>query len=257
MQLLLLSCRSELLCQQKDTHYSIDTFIEIGKEKFPISDFSRHYFLLERDNCYYQVSPKSYEALDWICSQDASQWVLDQPDHFEAVLLKLAQWDVKIEKGDLAEAEMIVAEPQSQVMVSELSNTFLKLEPQFVYDGFTIEGPFEPVTKVDTPKKTVLVQRNKEKEEELVHFLQSLHEKFSGQHNGFFYLSFAEAQKKGWFLKTYHLLLDKNIDLLGIDLLKHFRYSPHKPLTTLHKQTWEGDFACIEISVKFGKEDVP
>lgn len=242
---------------KKDTHFSIDTFIEIGKEKFPINDFSRHYFLLERDNCYYQVSPKSYEALDWISAQDASQWTNELTEHFESVLQKLAQWDVKIEKGDLAEAETIVAEPESQVMVSELSNTFLKLEPQFVYDGFTIEGPFEPVTKVDTPKKIVLVQRNKEKEEELVHFLQSLHEKFSSQHNGFFYLSFAEAQKKGWFLKTYHLLLDKNIDLLGIDLLKHFRYSPHKAVTLINKQSWEGDFACIEISVKFGKEEVP
>jgi len=242
---------------KKEQRYTLDTFIEIGKEKIPLNLFRRYHFLLEKDNCYYQVSPKSYEALDWISAQDASQWTIERTDDFESLLHQLGQWDVKIEKGDLAEAEMIITEPQSQVMVSELSNTFLKLEPQFVYEGFMLEGPFEPVTKVNTPRKTVLVQRNKEKEEELVHFLQALHEKFANQHNGFFYLSFADAQKKGWFLKTYHLLLDKNIDLLGIDLLKHFRYSPHKALTTISKQSWEGDFACIEISVKFGKEEVP
>lgn len=242
---------------KKESYYTLDLFIEIGKEKWPATSFSRYYFLMERDNCYYQVSPKSYEALDWVSQQDSTQWTVEHAERFEAVLDKLAQWDVKIEKGNLAKNEIIVAEPQSQVLVSELSNTFLKLEPQFVYEGFTIEGPFEPVTKVETPRKTVHIQRHQEKEEDLVHFLRSLHEKFSGQHNGFFYLSFAEAQKKSWFLKTYHLLLDNNVDLLGIDLLKHFRYSPHKAQTVISRQTQEGDFACLEISVKFGKEEVP
>ncbi len=237
--------------------FNIETVVEIGKEQIALSGFRRYYFLLEQDNCYYQVSPKSYEALDWLTAQAPSAPVFDNREALDQVLQKLSHWQVKIERYNLSDVEAIEVIPQAQVMLSELSNTFLKLEPQFVYDGLTVEGPYEPVSEIETADKIIHISRNREKEEELVGFLRSLHEKFSNQNNGFFYLTFAEAQKKSWFLKTYHLLLEKNIDLLGIDMLKHFRYSPHKAETIITKQTQEGDFACIELAVKFGKETVP
>lgn len=238
-------------------HFSIETLVEIGKEQIALSGFRKYYFLLERDNCYYQLSPKSYEALDWLETHAPSASVFGNRDAFDQALQKLSQRQVRIERYNLSDVETIEAVPQAQVLLSELSNTFLKLEPQFVYEGLTVEGPYEPVSEIESANKIIHISRNKEKEEELVGFLRSLHEKFSNQNNGFFYLTFADAQKKSWFLKTYHLLLEKNIDLLGIDMLKHFRYSPHKAETTITKQTQEGDFVSIELTVKFGKETVP
>ncbi|MCH5597366.1 DEAD/DEAH box helicase [Niabella ginsengisoli] len=64
-------------------------------------------------------------------------------------------------------------------------------------------------------------------------------------------------KKEAGFLKAYHKLLDNEIDLLGIDMLRHFRYSPHKAETIIRQQADEGDFACIAFVVKFGKEVVP
>lgn len=237
--------------------FGIETTAEIGKEQIVLSKFRRYHFLLEYDNCYYQVSPKSYEALGWLENDAPPALLFDDKDTFERALQSLSHRQVKIERHNLSEIETIEVIPQAQVMLSELSNTFLKLEPQFVYDGVTVDGVYEPVSEIENAGKIIHIQRNKEKEEELVDFLKSLHEKFSNQNNGFFYLTFAEAQKKSWFLRTYHLLLEKNIDLLGIDLLKHFRYSPHKAETIIIKKTEEGDFACIELTVKFGKEVVP
>ena len=157
----------------------------------------------------------------------------------------------------IAKGEELIAEPQAQVMLSELNNTFLKLEPRFVYDGYVVDGPFEEVTKQTSGDKTISIVRHKQKEEELVEFLRSLHEKFTNQSNGFFYLNFAEAQKKGWFLKVYHKLLEMNIDLLGIDLMKHFRYSPHIAETVISKQEVEGNWICVAMTVKFGIEAIP
>ncbi|MFT4093649.1 MAG: DEAD/DEAH box helicase [Niabella sp.] len=237
-------------------NYHIDLFVEMGKDKLPFQDFNRFEFLLEKENRYYQMSPKSYEALEWLYHQDVSKWPAEDAGALELVLQGLGDRQVKIDRTAFSELKAITVLPEQQVLLSELSNTFLKLEPQFVYDGITIDGPYEPITKIETGNKIITISRNQEQETALTDFLRSLHEKFANQNNGFFYLTFAEAQKKGWFLKTYHLLLEKNINLLGIDLLKHFRYSPHKAETLIKQQTPQGDFVCIEFSLKFGKETV-
>ena len=156
----------------------------------------------------------------------------------------------------------MIEEPHPQVMLSDVNNTFLKLKPRFVYDGYTVDGPFEAVTKqhqiaIGSADKTISIVRHQQKEEELVEFLRSLHEKFTNQTNGFFYLNFADAQKKGWFLKVYHHLLEMGIDLLGIDLMKHFRYSQYIAETVISKQEVEGNWMCLSITVKFDKEIIP
>jgi len=81
-------------------------------------DFNRYDFLLQLETCYFQPSPKSDEALDWVCAQDASCWTADNHDLFQLVLQQLEQWQVNIDRSDISEATLITAEPQSQVMVS-------------------------------------------------------------------------------------------------------------------------------------------
>ncbi len=247
----------ELIChiERKNGSDHIGLYIEMGQTRFPLNRFQHYHFFLEYENCYYQLSPKSYQALDWLNQQQLEN--IGDAITIQNIVKKLAEWQIKVEQEHLSDAELLVTIPQSQVLLSEISGAFLKLEPQFVYEGIIVEGPFKPIYKTTIGDKTIHIQRHKEKEEELTLFLQSLHKKFSEQRNGFFYLSFSDAQKKSWFLKTYHLLLEKNIDLKGIDLLKHFRYSPHTAETTVVKQSTETDFIFLELLVKFGKEQVP
>lgn len=238
-------------------HYQLDVYVVKGKERMPLTEFKRYHFLVETESCYYQLTSKSHDAIEWLQQQDATNWTTNDPAAFEQVLNKLREWELKVDASVIAKGEELIAEPQPQVMLSELNNTFLKLEPRFVYDGYVVDGPFEEVTKQQSADKIISIVRHKQKEEELVEFLRSLHEKFANQSNGFFYLNFAEAQKKGWFLKVYHKLLELNIDLLGIDLMKHFRYSPHIAETVISKQEVEGNWICVSMTVKFGKEAIP
>ena len=240
-----------------EDQYELEVYVVKGKERMPLTEFKRYYFLVETESCYYQLTSKSHDAIEWLHQQDATKWTTNDPAAFEQVLNKLREWELKVDASIIAKGEELIAEPQPQVMLSELNNTFLKLEPRFVYDGYVVDGPFEEVTKQQSADKVISIVRHKLKEEELVEFLRSLHEKFTNQSNGFFYLNFAEAQKKGWFLKVYHKLLELNIDLLGIDLMKHFRYSPHIAETVISKQEVEGNWICVAMTVKFGKEAIP
>jgi superfamily II DNA or RNA helicase len=241
----------------EEEHFQLEVYVVKGKERMPLTEFKRYHFLLETESCYYQLTSKSHDAIEWLQQQNTSEWKTSDPAAFEQVLNKLREWELKVDASIIAKGEELIAEPQPQVMLSELNNTFLKLEPRFVYDGYVVDGPFEEVTKQQSADKTISIVRHKQKEEELVDFLRSLHEKFANQSNGFFYLNFAEAQKKGWFLKVYHKLLELNIDLLGIDLMKHFRYSPHIAETVISKQEVEGNWIVVSMTVKFGKEAIP
>lgn len=240
-----------------EEHFQLEVYVVKGKERMLLTEFKRYHFLLETESCYYQLTSKSHDAIEWLQQQNKSEWTTNEPAAFEQVLNKLREWELKVDASIITKGEELIAEPQPQVMLSELNNTFLKLEPRFVYDGYVVDGPFEEVTKQQSADKTISIVRHKQKEEELVEFLRSLHEKFTNQSNGFFYLNFAEAQKKGWFLKVYHKLLELNIDLLGIDLMKHFRYSPHIAETVISKQEVEGNWIVVSMTVQFGKEAIP
>lgn len=71
-----------------------------------------------------------------------------------------------------------------------------------------------------------------------------------------FYLKFADAQKKYWFLKVYQQLLEADIELVGIDLLQHFRYSAHKPETTIIHTGQTETQITLQFELSFGKEIV-
>ncbi len=82
---------------------------------------------------------------------------------------------------------------------------------------FIQDGPWKEETEIAYTGRTLLLHRNKKAEDELRQRLEALHPNFSKQLNGYYYLSFADAQKKQWFAKVYHQLLDSGIDVIGMD----------------------------------------
>ena len=84
-------------------------------------------------------------------------------------------------------------------MLSELNNAFLMLTPQWLYEGFLIEGPYKESEQIYRQGETYIIKRNKEAEQNFLQLILSLYPGFEKQRNGFYYLSFAEAQKKQWF----------------------------------------------------------
>ena len=100
------------------------------------------------------------------------------------------------------------------------------------------------------------IKRSKEKEEEFVNTIKGLHPNFTKQFSGYFYLPFEEAKKKNWFLKTYHKLLDENVELIGMDMLRYFRYSQHAVKTDLLNIKTTDFLIEADIEISFGDEKV-
>jgi SNF2 family DNA or RNA helicase len=233
--------------------FKLSTNISINGTPFPLSAFLRQHFLLESGNEFFLLSFKDYQTLEWLESRE-----ITYTDSAQMVqqLLSVLEKDYTVNRNDLFGQQEIVVAPVKRVMLNELSNTFLMLTPQWLYDGFLVEGGWKETSEFVVHGEAYVIRRNKEQEQELIQLLESLHPNFSKQSNGYYYLSFADAQKKQWFLKAYHQLLVTGIELTGMDMLKHFRYSPHTVETEIKVLNETDTSVTLQVKTRFDAEEI-
>ena len=196
-----------------------------------------------------------YQTLQWLISPEIRTFELSPALFKEKVIGKLEE-NYKVNRNGHFKETHITSEPINRIMLSEISGSFLMLTPQWLYENFLTEGLWTETKEVTQGGEIFIIHRNREKEEAFEASLRQLHPNFAIQKNGYFYLSFADAQKKSWFLKVSHQMLDQNIELVGIDMLQHFRYSPHKALTDISIIKQKQQTITMSFSVKFGSEEI-
>ena len=241
--------------RDSDGSLSLATIITIGTESFSPADLQREYFFLQRDKDYFLLSLQDYQTLQWLAANDPALYAKD-PAGFSEHVLKRLQADYSIDVGNLLHKTLVETEPLNAIYLSEISGSFLMLTPRWNYDGFWVEGPWQHSEEFTRNGEVYLVMRNREMEKAFHDKLQGLHPNFSRQLNGVFNLPFSEAKKKHWFLKVYHQLLEENVELLGMELLRQFRYSPHPVHTELRLNKTVGSELHITMHVRFGSEEV-
>ena len=234
----------------------LQTLIGINGITYDEADFRRFEFLLESKSEYFLLAWKDYQTIEWLVQNNPKQFATDPVLFAQNILAKLEE-DYTVNRNNLFTVTTIETLPVQRVLLSEISNSFLVFTPQWMYDGYLAEGPYKPSFETLSGGETIVVKRNKEAEEVFLKQLESLHPNFPKQLNGYYYLSFADAQKKQWFLKVYHQLLDMDVQMLGMDMLSHFRYSQFKPVTSFGVVTEDGNTLTTKLSVTFGNEEVP
>lgn len=227
--------------------------VEVPAGKFPLQAFQRNGFLIEHHGEYFLLGWKDYQTLEWLTAMAQPAEATYFRDHILARLMS----DYTVEGRSALNAETIDVVPHPRILLSEISGSFLVLTPQWSYDGFVQDGPWKAETEVHDRGNLYTLRRNKEAEDQLREQLEALHPNFSKQLNGYYYLSFADAQKKQWFAKAYHKLLDSGIDIIGMDMLRHFRFTPEKITTELNIVEKSERGFVVSLRVSFGKEEVP
>jgi len=234
---------------------ALQCWILLNGAPFLLSDFKRYHFLLEEKNEYFLLSYKDFQTLEWLKEQHPDQYQ-HEPNEFATHLLARLEEDYKVNRNGLFTQHIIEGLPVNRVMLSEISNSFLVFTPQWLYDGFLLDGEWKPTYEISKAGEAYVVQRNKEEEMAFTNLLVGLHPNFKKQLNGYYYLPFAEAQRKQWFLKAYHFLLEQNIQVVGMDMLQHFRYSSHKAITTVTIKENDNNTLAVKLSLKFGAEEI-
>lgn len=239
---------------QHQNVFSVLIYVEINATKYLLSQFNRTQFLLESRNEYFILSFKDYQTLEWL-NEKIQLYNADATLFAEHVLTRL-EADYVVNRNQYFATNTIEVLPTNRVLLSELNNAFLMLTPQWLYDGFVVEGSFTNTFETKQQGQLYTIQRNEYSEKAFIELLENLHPNFPKQKNGYYYLSFADAQKKQWFLKTYHQLLSNNIELIGMDMLKHFKYSAFPIHTVCNVQEHTETKVLLHVKVSFGKEEV-
>ncbi len=243
----------DVVKQQK--RLKVEAVIVLNGAEFLFESFNQFDFWLESNNEYFLLRFKDYQTLQWLISTEIREYELS-PALFKERILAVLEENYKVNRNGHFIETHITSQPINRVMLSEISGSFLMLTPQWLYENFLVDGIWKETKEVTQGGEIFIIHRNKETEEAFEASLRQLHPNFSKQNNGYFYLSFADAQKKSWFLKIYHQMLDQNIELVGIDMLQHFRYSPHKAVTEVTIIQQQQQTLTLSFSVKFGAEDL-
>ena len=237
------------------TGLQVNTIISINGTPYTLSEFNRFQFLLLSGNEYFILSYKDYQTLEWLKENDPQQYSHQPNELAENILAKL-ETDYPVNRNNLFQKNELRITAVNRVMLSEISQSFLVLTPQWEYDGFIIEGPWKETYDITRNGQSYAIYRNQQDEKNLWQLLEGLHPNFEKQLNGYYYLSFEEAQKKQWFLKVYHKLLDLNIQVIGMDMLQHFRYSQHKVKADVTIKKEVTDALVLQMIISFGEEEV-
>ena len=232
----------------------LQTQISLNGTAYNIDDFNRFHFLLNSSNEYFLMGFKDFQTLEWLIKNNPVQYQHDPSEMAQHILAHLED-DYKVNRNNLFEQNSIDVLPINRVMLSEISGAFLVLTPQWLYEGFLVEGPFKETYEITKAGNAFVIHRNKTEEQRFSKLLEGLHPNFVKQLNGWYYLPFADAQKKQWFLKAYHFLLEQDIQVVGMDMLQHFRYSTHKAVTTVDITENEDNTLTVKLSLFFGKEE--
>ncbi|MEO5996437.1 MAG: DEAD/DEAH box helicase [Chitinophagaceae bacterium] len=241
--------------KQEKKLLQLNVLINLNGTVYSYANFIRYHFLLESNNEYFLLSYKDFLTLEWLQNNDPSKYSSEPTEFARQVLAKLEN-DYTVNRNNLLSKIEIDAIPDNRVLLSEISQKFLVVTPQWTYDGLLVEGPWKDTFETTINGDTYLVQRNREAEKAFLAVLESLHANFPAQRNGYYYLSFEEAQKKQWFLKVFHKLLEMNIQIIGMDMLQHFRYSSHKIIFESEIIKQNKNTVILRVSVSFGSEDV-
>ncbi len=231
----------------------LNTLVLLNGQTYPLADFTRYHFLLLSNNEYFLLPHKDFKTLEWLEQINAAQYASDAEAFAEHVLAKLEE-DYTVHRNNLFDQNIIDIAPVNRILLSEISGSFLVLTPQWDYDGFIVEGQWQETFSITKNGVAYCIKRNKDAEQQFAKQLQSMHPNFAKQLNGYYYLSFADAQKKQWFLKTYHSLLEQDIPLIGMDMLQHFRYSAHKPETACTIKETSNNTITLIFTLQFGEE---
>jgi len=245
----------EIAVKKVDDKYKIRLLIQIGKDWINSNLFVREGAMIRKNTEWFVLGLNDMRMLDKLASIDLEKYCYNDQAFLENVIAKLEETH-EVKRIDCFPIEQINAQAEKAVFLSEISGQFLKLTPQYNYDGFIVEGEYKPSKIFKVKGKEFELLRNQEIEEAFNKYVQGLHPNFQRQFNNDFFLTFQEAKRKDWFLKIYHELLEKDCHILGMDMMQHFRYS-ESPIATKSKLLRTEEFLLFfEIEVSFGEEKV-
>ena len=240
--------------KDEDGKLHLKKYVYLEDDEYAETDIEIFEFLIIKGTEYFVFNKTDFQTLTRLKNIDFEKYHYDTVGFSEEILMDLEK-KYAVERNNYFPEEHIEVEPSYQLYLTE-SSDFLMLHPQFNYDDIVIDGAYKPENILYKNGVKIYVKRSQEKESEFTKEIQSSYSDFEKQLNGYYFLSVSEAKKKNWFLKFYHNMLAKNVAIIGMDMLRNFRYSSFAIETNYSILGIENNLFSIQLRVNFGEEFV-
>ena len=240
--------------KDEDGKLHLKKYVYLEDDEYAETDIEIFEFLIIKGTEYFVFNKTDFQTLTRLKNIDFEKYHYDAVGFSEEILMDLEK-KYAVERHNHFPEEHIEVEPSYQLYLTE-SSDFLMLHPQFNYDDIVIDGAYKPENILYKNGVKIYVKRSQEKEFEFTKEIQSSYSDFEKQLNGYYFLSVSEAKKKNWFLKFYHNMLAKNVAIIGMDMLRNFRYSSFAIETNYSILGIENNLLSIQLRVNFGEEFV-
>lgn len=238
--------------KDEDGKLHLKKYVYLEDDEFGEKDIEIFEFLIIKGTEYFVFNNTDFQTLTRLKNIDFEKYHYDAVGFSEDILMDIEK-KYAVERHNHFPEEHIEVEPSYQLYLTE-SSDFLMLHPQFNYDDIVIDGAYKPENILYKNGVKIYVKRSHEKESEFTKEIQSTYSDFEKQLNGYYFLSVSEAKKKNWFLKFYHNMLAKNVAIIGMDMLRNFRYSSFAIETNYSILGLENNLLSIQFKVNFGEE---
>ncbi|MBL7788287.1 MAG: ATP-dependent helicase [Chitinophagales bacterium] len=240
--------------KDEDGKLHLKKYVYLEEDEYAEKDVEIFEFLIIKGTEYFVFNNTDFQTLTRLKKIDFEKYHYDAVGFSEEILMDLEK-KYAVERHKHFPEEHIEVEPSYQLYLTE-SSDFLMLHPQYNYDDIVIEGAYKPENILYKNGVKIYVKRSQEKESEFTKEIQSTYADFEKQLNGYYFLSVSEAKKKNWFLNFYHNMLTKNVAIIGMDMLRNFRYSSFAIETKYSILGLENNLLSIQFKVNFGEEVV-
>ncbi|MBL7765732.1 MAG: DEAD/DEAH box helicase [Chitinophagaceae bacterium] len=140
--------------------------------------------------------------------------------------------------------------PKLTAYLSEQGSYFI-IKPMFDYDEVKVEWNNDVTLSVNDNGKVIIIQRNKEVEQNFTNLLQSLHTNLrKPEVENHFAIHSKYALQKNWFFLFFERMIAENVELFGYDQLRNLKVNKAKPNTRLFVSS-NLDWFDTEIEIDF------
>ncbi len=176
------------------------------------------------------------------------------PPFLEKQVLPFAR-KYKVEFDSSMMTDLYDGEPEISLLLQE-KNDYLIFSPLFVYQGYEVRYADKETVFIPDGPKIRMIRRNKERENEFIQQLHSLHSNFIRSENSFnLILKGTEVLRNNWFFLFVDAMKEFNVPVVGFEVLKNYRFNTAKPKTMI--QISNGvDWFDAKVDVVFGNQKV-
>ncbi|MEY4586804.1 MAG: hypothetical protein RIT05_1222 [Bacteroidota bacterium] len=242
---------------KKNSHYTVQAQVKVGALELGLKDNECSSPLLFEQNgvCYCWKTKEIVQLNETFLPDGKINYpVAGWTQTMQNFVLPLSRnYSVRFDKSLTKEIRGV--NPEARIQLTERGD-YLVFKPNFVYEGFEAGPTDGDRVLIPQAEGVMVVHRNREKEDQFLQRLASLHSGFvHNAEDGTYALKGTEVLRNNWFFLFIDAMKESKTPVFGFENLHHYRFNTAKPKTQIFISS-HTDWFDAKVNIAFGNQQI-